>query len=70
MSEIITVGLDLAKNVFLGPWGGRYGPRSVAQEAETNAGVRVLQPVAALRCGYGSKRRRPLLEARDRQIGA
>ena len=56
MSEIITVGLDLAKNVFQvqGADGTGRAVLRKPQEAEACAGAGVLQPVAALRHRDGS----------------
>lgn len=63
MSEIITVGLDLAKNVFQAHGADALG-RAVLRKKLRRDQVLAFQVVAAMRRGNGSLRWRSLLEPR------
>ena len=66
MSEITTVGLDLAKNVFQAHGADASG-RAVLRKKLRRDQVLDLRPVATLRRGHGSVRPRAFLGPRDRQ---
>ena len=76
MSETITVGLDLAKNVFVAGGaslievhGADGTDRAILHKKLRRAGVEVLLASGALRCRDGSGWRRSFPGARDRQTG-
>lgn len=66
MSKIITVGLDLAKNVFQVHGADGAGR---AQEAGSRAGSAVFQPATGVRCRDGNLLRRSLLGPGDMEAG-
>jgi hypothetical protein len=61
MSEIITVGLDLAKNVFQAHGADASGRAVLRKEAETGSGPWIFRTAAVLRRCDGSLWRRPFL---------
>ena len=70
MSEILTVGLDLAKKVFQAHDADASGRAVLRKKLRRDQVLAFFsQSVAALRRGDESLRRRPLLGARDREAG-
>ena len=69
MSEIITVGLDLAKNVFQAHGADASGRAVLRKKLRRDQVVAFFRPAAAVRRGDGSLQRRPFLGPRDRQAG-
>lgn len=69
MSEIITVGLDLAKNVFQVHGAEAAGRAVLRQKLRRDQVLAILRTASGLRCRDGSLWRCPFLGPRDRQAG-
>ena len=69
MTEITTVGLDLAKSVFQVHGADASGCGMLRKKLRRDQVRPFFQPAAALRRCHGSLRRRTRLGPRDRQIG-
>ena len=70
MSEIVTAGLGLTKNVFQDLGNGRSVSLSAAQEAEAGSRAGFRRRLAALYRYHGSLWRGEFLRPRDRQAGS
>ena len=70
MTEVTTIGLDLAKNVFQAHGADAAGAVMFREEAAARSGASVSCGAAGLHGCHGGLRRQPLLGTGDREARA